>query len=73
MRLLRYLFKDMDPDVQDMIKKSVEDIELNGVKRFEFVNNGKYEIKEGDGLENVIYSKEYIPVGHVYWIKGRLI
>lgn len=64
--------KDMDPDVQDMIKKSVEDIELNGVKRFEFVNNGKYEIKEGDGLENVIYSKEYIPVGHVYWIKGEV-
>ncbi len=57
-------------EIQDMIKASVEDIELEGKKRFEFVKKGEYVIKNSS--EGSMYSKEYIPVGHIYWIKSDI-
>ena len=58
--------------IQDMIKASVEDIELEGKKRFEFVKKGEYVIKNTLEVEGSMYSKEYIPVGHIYWIKSDI-
>lgn len=59
-------------EIQDMIKASVEDIQLDGIKRFEFVKKGEYIIKSSSAVEGNIYSKEYIPVGHIYWIKSDI-
>ena len=58
--------------IQDMIKSSVDDIALDGKKRFEFVKRGDYTIKSTQSLEGNMYSKEYIPVGHAYWIKSNI-
>ena len=59
-------------EIQDMIKASVEDIELEGKKRFEFVKKGEYVIKNTLEVEGSMYSKEYVPVGHIYWIKSDI-
>ncbi len=64
--------KEIPLEIQDMIKASVEDIALDGKKRFEFVKRGEYVIKSTESLEDNMYSKEYIPVGHTYWIKSDI-
>jgi len=59
-------------EVQESIKGSVDDIEFQGIKRFEFVENGEYIISQTERGDNGIYSVEYVPVGHMYWIKDSL-
>lgn len=60
---------DISQDIQSIIKASVEDIQLNDTKRFEFVKRGDYKIEYTQDIENTLYFKEYVPVGHAYWIK----
>ncbi len=57
-------------EVQSSIIESVDDIQLNGVKRFKFVSDGEYEISTVGMGESSIYSIEYVPVGYLYWVKG---
>lgn len=61
---------DISEDIQKIVKASIEDIQLEDIKRFEFVNRGEYKIKYTEDISNSIYYKEYVPVGHMYWIKG---
>ena len=61
---------EISEDIQNIIKESIDDIQLNETKRFEFVKRGEYKIKYTEDISNAIYFKEYVPVGHMYWIKG---
>ena len=63
--------KEIGQDIQTAIKSSLEDIELEGNKRFEFVNWGGYKIVKSEDINSTIYFKQYVPVGHMYWIKGE--
>jgi hypothetical protein len=58
-------------DVQEAIIATVDDIELNGIKRFEFVDEGEYTVSQVDECTDCLYSLEYVPVGHPYWVKSN--
>lgn len=62
--------KDVPEDIVKIFKSSVEDIQLNDTKRFDFVQRGEYKLSYTDSLDDAMYYKEYVPVGHIYWIKG---
>jgi len=62
--------KDIPEDIVSIIKSSIDDIELNGVKRFKFSESGGYKVVVSDNLEDSMYFKQYAVVGHMYWIKG---
>ena len=65
-------FNDEIPkEVSDAIKSSVDDIAFEDIKRFEFVNRGGYEVIYTDEISSSFYFKQYVPVGHIYWIKGE--
>ena len=65
-------FDDSVPsEIEKYIVSSVDDIALDGKKRFEFVEKGDYVIKYSKDVEVPVYAKEYIPVGHMYWVKGE--
>lgn len=58
-------------DVQNAIISALSDIELEGIKRFEFVKRGGYKILPSEEETHPVYFKEYAPVGHIYWINGK--
>ena len=61
---------DIPEDIVDIFKSSVEDIQLEDTKRFNFVDRGEYKVSFTESIEGAMYYKEYVPVGHMYWIKG---
>ncbi len=65
-------FDDEIPqEVSDAIKSSVEDIQFEDIKRFEFVKRGGYKIEYTQNIAESFYFKQYVPVGHIYWVKGE--
>jgi len=62
--------KAIPEGVVSIIKSSIDDIELNGIKRFEFPDNGGYKVIASDNLDDAMYIKQYAVVGHIYWVKG---
>ncbi len=59
---------EIGQDVQSAIISALEGIELEGIKRFEFVKRGGYKVVSSSESSSLIYFKQYVPVGHVYWI-----
>jgi hypothetical protein len=55
----------------DAIKASVDDIHFEDIKRFEFVKRGGYKVEYTQDTSKSFYFKQYVPVGHIYWIKGE--
>ncbi|HNW23590.1 MAG TPA: hypothetical protein PKH06_02395 [Candidatus Dojkabacteria bacterium] len=62
--------KEVPDEISKIFKSSVEDIQLNDTKRFTFVDKGEYKVSYTESIEEAMYYKEYVPVGHIYWIKG---
>lgn len=62
---------DIPQSVVDTIKSSVDDIQFEDIKRFEFVNRGGYKVEYTQDTSESFYFKQYVPVGHIYWIKGE--
>ena len=62
--------KDIPESVVSVFKSSIDDIELNGVKRFKFSDSGGYKVITSDSLDDSMYFKQYAVIGHMYWIKG---
>lgn len=59
--------------VESSLIEGVSDIEFQGKKRFEFVEEKKADFVLGVSNtkeENSFASRELIPVGHIYWIEG---
>jgi poly-gamma-glutamate capsule biosynthesis protein CapA/YwtB (metallophosphatase superfamily) len=59
---------------EEEIKGSLEKVQFNEKKRFNFVDNQKdadIVIQYGTG-EKIIYSEYLLPVGHLYWIKDSV-
>ncbi len=63
--------KDIPEDIVNIFKSSVEDIQLNEKKRFSFDGRGTYNITYTSNKDEAMYYKEYVPVGHIYWVKGE--
>ncbi|MHC1716303.1 MAG: CapA family protein [Candidatus Dojkabacteria bacterium] len=55
-------------EFKDIVKSSLEDMEFNGKKRFEFVEKNADITISKDNSENSseVFSKDMIPVGHMY-------
>lgn len=66
-----YLDSSISESNSQRILKGVDDIVFNGIKRFEFVQekNADFVLAISDSKENVMLSKELIPVGHIYWVR----
>jgi len=62
--------KEVPQDIVKIFKSSVEDIKLNDTQRFNFVDRGEYKVSYTDSIQEAMYYKEYVPVGHIYWIKS---
>ena len=63
--------KEMSEDIVNTFKSSIDDIQLDEKKRFNFVDRGEYKVSFTDSRDGAMYFKEYVPVGHIYWIKGE--
>jgi poly-gamma-glutamate capsule biosynthesis protein CapA/YwtB (metallophosphatase superfamily) len=64
--------EDIPQEIQGMIIKSVDDIQMGDIKRFDFNTDDDYTIHYDQNLTESIYSKQYVFVGHMYWIKGEV-
>ena len=65
-------FDDEIPQgVVDAITASVDDIQFEDIKRFEFVKRGEYKVEYTENISQSFYFKQYVPVGHIYWLKGQ--
>jgi len=62
---------DIPEEVSEAIKSAVDDIQFGDIKRFEFVKKGGYTVEYTQDISSSFYFKQYVPVGHVYWIKGE--
>lgn len=69
-----YIDDSIPESVVNNIKDSVEDIEFNGKKRFDFVDEKKsdYVLGISDRNDGSFVTRQLIPVGHIYWIKGSV-
>ena len=71
-----YIDESVQKDISDRVKEGLEDIQFEGKKRFEFVEERKSDyilsISNEDKEDDVepLIIKDLIPVGHIYWIKG---
>ena len=66
--------EDLSDSLASYIKSTLESIEFNGIPRFEFVDEEKadYHIKSSDKGVSII-KQTFIPVGHIYWVKGDVL
>ena len=69
-----YVDESVSESISESIKGGVEDIEFQGKKRFEFVEEEKSDFILGVSTseKDSIVSKELIPVGHLYWVSGEV-
>lgn len=66
--------KDLGEDLSDEMISSLEDIEFQEKKRFNFVdkeNKADVILRYGES-ENSTYSQYLLPVGHMYWINDSV-
>ncbi len=64
---------NVSESTQEGIKDAVDDMEMDGKKRFSFSEKGDLEISYSfDDIGNEIYTSYLVPVGHLYWIKDSV-
>ncbi|MGI6423053.1 MAG: CapA family protein [Candidatus Dojkabacteria bacterium] len=66
-----YMDDTVPSELKEYIKESVDDIEFQDKKRFLFVekNKSKYVLGAVDDQSEAFFSKDLLPVGHIYWVK----
>ena len=66
-----YVQSNVSEEVKNSIVEDLDDIEFQDTKRFEFVEEKKSDFVLGvtDEREGSFFSKQLLPVGHIYWVK----
>jgi hypothetical protein len=66
-----YLQSNVSEELKNNLVENLGDIEFQNTKRFEFVEEKKSDFVLGitDEIEGSIFSKQLLPVGHIYWVK----
>jgi len=66
-----YVQSDVPEELKNNLVENLSDIEFQDTKRFEFVEEKKSDFVLGitDEREGAFFSKELLPVGHIYWVK----
>lgn len=69
-----YIDDSISESVVNNIKESVSDIQFNGRKRFDFVDEKRAEYVLGisEKEDESFVTRQLIPVGHIYWVKGSV-
>lgn len=66
--------ENLPESLKTHIISSLEAIKFNDKPRFEFTNGKIADYFISDSTDSIpIFSQTYIPVGHIYWIKGDIL